>query len=254
MESTKGNQFRSDSKFKIIYFGRTFDFGRMLVNQLEKNMNCNLSTENIKQARIALIVNGESTLMNVQDVMASNLKIATSHGTQSVPDLFHRNQLFLGGDELSTVEVITSNPHCKGVGLMNNKLFWNPNLRIAERIIESGYGTPDQFRFYRGRMVWDSGLVDNIQQRNLYAFVSTKNNMLSSWKTLAKMIWNHPTNQNGDSLWFSLLQKTDSMDLDSWMRIYELINDVNVRKELLDLMTVHDAKIVQQVRQWGDCV
>ena len=197
--------------------------------------------------------------MNVKDVTSSDSKIETSHGTQSIPDMFYQNQLFLGGDDTSTVEVITSNPHCKGVALMNNKLFWNPDLRIAERIIEAGYGSLDQFRFYRGRMKWDGELIQNISERNLYAFVSTRNNQQSTWRALARGIWTYQMDkQNGkemESLWYSLLEqclKNNTKDIESWMQIYDLINDDNVREEVYDLMRNHDDKIVQQVRHWGE--
>ena len=98
------------------------------------------------------MLNGEKTLVSLRDIISNDrdfnaAAISTFHGTQAVPDTFLNNPLFVGGDDLSTIEILTINPYCKGIGIMNNKIFWNPDLKIADRIIQSGYGSIDQFRF-----------------------------------------------------------------------------------------------------------
>jgi len=206
-----------------------------------------LTRRNATESRIALIINGESTLMNVGDAIGSDSEIETSHGTQPLPDIFRDHQLFIGGDDTSTIEVVTSNPYCKGVGLMGNRLFWNPNLRIAEKMIESNLGSVDQFRFFRGVMSWDSDSMDNVFERNLYALVMAMDTA-TRVKT-AKQIWsNQQDGEHTRSLWRSLLGNVENME--SWIQIYHLINDGAVKKEVFDLMRDHKAKISQQVQQY----
>eukprot|EP01084_Bolivina_argentea_P304188 525274_1 len=148
--------------------------------------------------RISLIMNGEKTLIPIGDIIDERKILSTFHGTQTIPDTFYENNVFIGGDDLSTIEILTNNPYCKGVGIMNNKLFWNPDLLIADRIIQSGYGTPDQFRFFKGKMKWNSDLWNNIQDRNLYTLLSTSLNTSSSWNQLTKQIWSYQINNDSN--------------------------------------------------------
>ena len=118
--------------------------------------------------------------------------------------------------------------------------------------------------FYNGKMKWNNNLWNNIQDRNLYGFILTQNNNSASFTTLAKQVWAYHTKTYDDeqdidsnhySLWYHILEqcwKTDTKDIESWMQLYNLINQTqcNIKQEVYQLMQIHDAKIAQQVKLW----
>ena len=126
--------------------------------------------------------------------------MSTFHGMCFIPKLFLNESVFIGGDDGATMEILTTNPYCKGVGLLNNKMFWNPDLKLAQKIIDSGYGSLDEFRFFVGKMKWNNSLWQNIQERNLYSVLMTKQNNSASSSCLAKQIWSYHKSGNNESL------------------------------------------------------
>merc|ERR1719242_1461658 len=146
------------------------------------------------------------------------------------------------------MEILTTNPYCKGVALMNGKLFWNPDLKLAQKIIDSGYGSVNEFRFFHGKIKWNNHLWANIQERNLYTVLMTRQNDSSSSSFLAKQIWAYHKEGNKESLWYQLIEhcwRTNSKDVESWMQIYGLLNhhQAAIKEEIHQMMKEHDAKI-----------
>ena len=193
----------------------------------------------------------DKSIMSVEYVAKSSDRmkdehyIKTSHGNLIVPQVFHDEPLYFGGDQIETTEVLTTSKFCKGTPIMGAKLFWNPDLKAAKKMIEAGHAEMNQFRFFQGKMSWNQELFENIcSQRNVYSAFATKSNLKAFVvPDLVDAVW---VDDEQGSQWKNVLRRASS-EWNEWIRLQDLMKTSDELKELKQL---HRQNVCNQISFW----
>lgn len=172
-------------------------------------------------------------------------KVQTHHGIAEVPELFHSNPIFFGGDDSSTVEVLTTSRFCRGVSLFNGRLFWNPDLKTAAALIRAGHCDISDFKFFYGKVKWDYQLWENIQNRNIFSqFQLSRKAQPIRVTQLVREIFYFYSNKNHDlvekdmvtgdvrNMWLALM-RISGKNFRNWIELSYLINSCPERMQKL---------------------
>ena len=193
----------------------------------------------------------KSTTMPSKKVKHS---LKTSHGFLTVPRMFHDSQVYIGGDSVEDAAVLTTSKFCKGIPVMNGNLFLNPDLTVAKRMVEAGHATIDEFRFFFGKMTWNSELFRNVHRhRNMYApFELKKSTSTQDIKSLLNAIWNGGGKQEP---WTEIL-KYAPPEWSAWIKLFEMMNGPHPAAvncgcaELKALKGLHRETVAKQISHW----
>lgn len=201
--------------------------------------------------------------------------ITTSHGRIFVPKIFHNQPLYIGGDSTSTTEILTTSRVCKGKPILNGRWFWNPDLVTAQRMINAGFATVEDFKFFQGCMKWSEPLWNTIKDENMFAaFVLRKTSEKNSMQEFLKMLWidNHRNESVVDNnimqsldlyfdsdskdeeedgnLWLKILQEHTGCSFDqSWAQMYSMLKYLPSSKYLSQQMTQLKMRNIDEITE-----
>ena len=212
----------------------------------------NVKRELLHSHRYSLLLNGESILCKVKDKLRYSTDntpiINTTHRLNCyIPKIFHEHELFYGGDNTDTIEIISKNPYCGGISVLNGTMFWNPDMTRTEKLINAGHAKPDEFKFYYGKLLWNDILFNNIESRNLYNICLMKN-IKDKYNDIIKYIINkYNPEKKKYSLWLKLIQLSQ-LNQSSFIDIFYIINHYYNECQTISLQ--HNNKINQQIKCW----
>eukprot|EP01084_Bolivina_argentea_P005202 9832_1 len=171
--------------------------------------------------------------------------ITTTHGNLLVPEIFYDLPLYFGGDCMDTVDVLTTCKFVKGLPIMGGKLHWNPDLISAERMIKAGHATVNDFKFFKGKMMWNVDLFENIfHHRNVYSAFGVKKNLnVTPVCHLLEAVWTDDDEQNCQ--WKKLLRFAP-YEWNNWIQLQNMIKS----DEILELKQIHQQMVANQIEHW----